>query len=371
MKKITFLSLLIAILLAVGIQTGYFSTKITKLPETTKVKVISEESLVINAVETALPSVVTIQIAKSTPGNQTYLFDPFNPFSPFEIQDNDGAIIEQSIGSGFIVKENGLIVTNKHVVEDSEAKYKVITNDGKTYEAKQIWRDSLNDLAILKIDAQNLSPLVLANSDKLKLGQIAIAIGTPLGEFRNTVTSGIISGLGRGITAGSPYESFVERLDNVIQTDAAINPGNSGGPLLNSLGQVIGINTAVSQSGQNIGFAIPVNVVSELLQNYLESGNKISRPFLGIRYKILDKETAILNDLAQGAYILEVIKGSSADKAGLQKGQIIIKINGHKITKENDINNLVKQKKVGDSLDLEFWDGNNKRSLNITLGEFE
>ena len=371
MKKITFLTLVIVILLAIGIKTGYFSTKTAEPLESTKVKVISEESLIINAVETASPSVVTIQIAKNTPSNQTYLFDPFNPFSPFEIEDNKGQIIEQSIGSGFIVKENGLIVTNKHVVDETEAKYKVITNDGKVYEVKQIWRDSLNDLAIVKIDAKDLSPLELANSDKLKLGQIAIAIGTPLGEFRNTVTSGIISGLGRGIVAGSPYESFVERLDNVIQTDAAINPGNSGGPLLNSLGQVIGINTAVSQSGQNIGFAIPVNVVSELLQNYLQSGNKISRPFLGIRYKILDKETAVLNDLVQGAYILEVIEGSSAYKAGLQKGQVIIKIDGHNITKENDINNLVKQKKVGDSLNIEFWDGNSKRKLDIVLGEFE
>ena len=371
MKKIGILSALIVILVAIFIRTSYFTPKPINVEIPSKVSVISEESAIIAAVKTALPSVVTIQIAKTTNSGDTYLFDPFNPFSPLEKTPGRSETIEQSIGSGFLVSKNGLIVTNKHVVEDQEAKYKVITNDEKVYEVDQIWRDPLNDLAIVKITADNLGFLSLADSDKLVLGQIAIAIGTPLGEFRNTVTTGIISGLGRGITAGSPYESFVERLDNVIQTDAAINPGNSGGPLLNSQGKVIGINTAMSGSSQNIGFAIPVNVVSELLRNYTESGNKISRPFLGIRYKILDKETAVMNDLPQGAYILEVVPSSNADKAGLKEGQVIQSIDGKKITKENDINNLIKQKKVGDSLSLEIWADNKKRELSIVLGEFE
>ncbi len=225
-------------------------------------------------------------------------------------------------------------------------------------------------MAIIKIDAKGLKPLTLANSDNLTLGQIAVAIGTPLGEFKNTVTSGIISGLGRGITAGSPLESYVERLDNVIQTDAAINPGNSGGPLLNSKGEVIGINTAVSQEGQNIGFAIPVNVLKELLSNYQQSGGKISRPFLGIRYKVLDQDAAVMNDLVAGAYIVEVVSGSNAEKAGLTKGEVITRIEGKKITRENDISNLIKQHKVGDRLTLELWSKGKKLTKTVTLGQY-
>lgn len=383
MKKIVILSATIIVLLAIGINSGFFDFAPLKqyLPEnqtglklsesTNKVKVISEESLVIEAVQKALPSVVTIQIKKTTTGADVWQFNPFDPFSPFEVQPGSEETVEQSIGSGFIVSESGLIVTNRHVVSDTNAEYKVITNNEKIYEAKQILRDPLNDLAIIKIEASNLKPLVLANSDNLVLGQIAIAIGTPLGEFRNTVTSGIVSGLGRGITAGSPLESFVERLDNVIQTDAAINPGNSGGPLLNSKGEVIGINTAVSQEGQNIGFAIPVNVLKELLNNYQESGGKISRPFLGIRYKVLDQETAIMNDLVAGAYIVEVVPNSNADKAGLTKGQVISSIEGKKITKENDITNIIKQHKVGDRLTLEIWDNGKKQTKTVVLGQYE
>jgi len=383
MKRIIFLSVVIIILLATGLNSGFFDlnnqpqleTQETQETQdlgsdTSKVKVVSEESLVIKAVKRALPSVVTIQIKKTTT-TDVWQFNPFDPFSPFEIGPGEEETLEQSIGSGFIVSRNGLIVTNRHVVSDTEAEYKVITHDEKIYDTKQILRDPLNDLAIIKIEADNLPALTLADSDNLVLGQIAIAIGTPLGEFRNTVTSGIISGLGRGITAGSPLENYVERLDNVIQTDAAINPGNSGGPLLNSKGEVIGINTAVSQEGQNIGFAIPVNVIKELLKNYEESGGKISRPFLGIRYKILDQETAVMNDLPEGAYIIEVVEGSNADKAGLKKGQVISKIDGKKITTENDIANIIKKHKVGDRLTMEIWDQGKKIIKNVALGQYE
>jgi serine protease Do len=334
-------------------------------------KVVSEESLVISAVKKALPAVVTVQIKKTTTTGDIWQLNPFDPFGGFQIQPGEEETLEQSIGSGFVVEPDGLIITNKHVVADTEAEYKVITSDEKTYSTSQIWRDPLNDLAIVKIEANNLPTLDLGDSNSLVLGQIAIAIGTPLGEFRNTVTSGIISGIGRGITAGSPYESFVERLDNVIQTDAAINPGNSGGPLLNSNGEVIGINTAVSQEGQNIGFAIPVNVVKELLKNYRESGGKISRPFLGVRYKVLDKDTAIMNDLPEGAYIVEVIENSNAAKAGLKKGQVISKIDDTRITKENDITSIIRKHKVGDSLRLEIWSEGQKISKTIVLGQYE
>jgi S1-C subfamily serine protease len=172
-------------------------------------------------------------------------------------------------------------------------------------------------LAILKIDANSLKPVEFGDSSKIDVGQLAIAIGTALGEFRNTVTVGVISGIGRGITAGNPFEGYVERLDDVIQTDAAINPGNSGGPLLNSSGQVIGINTAVSERGQNIGFAIPSNVIKNALDQFNKNGGEFQkRPYIGVRYKFVSRDLAILNEIPEGAYIQEVVTDSPAEKAG-------------------------------------------------------
>lgn len=233
------------------------------IPSQNRAQSYNEETIT-KSVNEALPSVVTIKISQ-TINRYSIEFDPFNPFSPFRRVPRGSSQSEQNIGSGFIVKANGVIVTNKHVVSDENASYSIITNDNKEYSVKRIYRDPSNDLAILQVDVSNLKPLKLGESSNLKLGQTVIAIGTPLGEFTNTVTTGVISGLGRGITAGSVYEGYVEKLDDVIQTDAAINPGNSGGPLLNSSGEVIGINTAVAQQGQNIGFAIPVDVINNLL----------------------------------------------------------------------------------------------------------
>lgn len=371
MKRIIALSVLIIFLVLLIGPFNKLLPESKNPPENVPlVKVKSEESVIINAVKEALPSVITVSIKKTTTTQDSIQINPFNPYSPFEVRPGESQTIEQSIGSGFIVNRDGLIVTNRHVVADTDASYKIITNDGKIYPADKIFRDPLNDLAIIKIKAIGLTPLKLANSNSLELGQIAIAIGTPLGEFQNTITTGIVSGLGRGITAGSPIQGYVEKLDNVIQTDAAINPGNSGGPLLNSSAQVIGINTAVSQQGQNIGFAIPANVIAELLDNYQKSGGKISRPYLGVRYKVIDEETAILNDLPEGAYIIEVVEGSNAQEAGLLRGDVITKIDGQQVTSENDITKILKTKNVGDKLELELYRGGKKTSISITLGEF-
>jgi serine protease Do len=174
---------------------------------------------------------------------------------------------EENIITSVVKKSVPSIVTSKHAVSD-QLNYSVITNDGKTYPVENIYKDSSNDLAVLKINASNLVPLSLGDSSNLQLGQTVIAIGTQLGEFPNTVTSGIISGLGRGITAGSPFSGYVEKLDNLIQIDAPINPGSSGGPLLNSSGQVVGVNTAMDVSGQDIGFAIPINTTKSMLSNF-------------------------------------------------------------------------------------------------------
>lgn len=341
--------------------------------ETEKQTVVYEESAVIKAIEQALPSVVTVGISKTQSTQDFFSIDPFNPFSPFKRIPGSEKKIEQNIGSGFVISEDGLIVTNKHVVADTSASYKVLTNDDKKYDVIKISRDPLNDLAIIKIEAKGLKPLQLGDSSNLKLGQIVIAIGTPLGEFKNTVTSGIISGLGRGITAGSPFENYVERLDNVIQTDAAINPGNSGGPLINSKGETIGVNTAVSQEGQNIGFAIPINVIKSLIKNFNEAGGKIERPFLGIRYKMIDGQAAILNEVVEGAYIIQVVENSPSEKAGLQEEDIITEFNGQKIKGDDDqtLQKLIAQKKVGDRVKLKIWRSGQTTSKEVTLGNFE
>ncbi|MEK7543986.1 MAG: trypsin-like peptidase domain-containing protein [Patescibacteria group bacterium] len=346
----------------------YFSIPQTvTLPGDEKVKVVTEESLVIDVVDKVSPSVVTVGITQTKRIGDILEFNPFDPFSPFQRRPGKAQKLEQDIGSGFIVGSDGLIVTNKHVVEMPDATYRVITKDDKTYEVKKIYRDPSNDLAILKIEATGLPTAEMGDSDKIKVGQMAIAIGTALGQFRHTVTTGVISGVGRGIDAGSPFEGSAERLDNVIQTDAAINPGNSGGPLLNSSGQVVGVNTAVSSQGQNIGFALPINVVKEALANFNATG-QFNRPYLGVKYQMIPRQTAILNEIPEGAYVRELVKGSPADTAGLQADDIITKIDGNKLTDTNDLAKAISKKKVGDAVVLTVWRGEKEKDIKVTLG---
>ncbi len=342
-----------------------------QLPESANTesrKIVYEESVIIDVVDKSLPSVVTIGIS-TTRTESSLEIDPFNPFSPFRRTPGAQRKIEQNIGSGFIVSKDGLIITNKHVVSEIDADYKVLTNDKKEYKVEKIYRDPLNDLAILKINANNVKPLALGDSSKLKLGQMAIAIGTPLGEFQNTVTSGIISGLGRGITAGSPFEGFVEKLDNVIQTDAAISAGNSGGPLLNSKGQAVGVNTAIAAEGQNIGFAIPINVVKNLIETFNKNGGSFERPYIGVRYQMIDRRTAILNDVAEGAYVEEVIEGSPAADAGIELDDIITHIDGKRLTGTDDqaLAKTILGKKVGDKVEVKVWRDGETLTFNLEL----
>jgi S1-C subfamily serine protease len=333
-------------------------------------RVVYEESVVTQVVERALPSVVTIGILKTQQAPDQLEFDPFNPF--FNLRRTPGIRkkIDQNIGSGFIISKDGLIITNKHVVADTEASYKVLTDDNKKYDVEKIYRDPNNDLAILKIQANGLKPLELGGSSKLKLGQMAIAIGTPLGEFTNTVTVGIVSGLGRGITAGSPFEGAVEKLDGVIQTDAAINPGNSGGPLLNSKGQVIGVNSAVAAEGQNIGFAIPVDVVKSLISQFEKRGSSFERPYLGIQYQMIDRKTAVLNELPEGAYVERVVDGSPAAQAGVQDEDIITMIDGVRLSSadKKDLSQIIADKKIGQDVQLKLWRNGKVLDIRVRVG---
>ena len=334
-----------------------------------KEKVVTEESAIIKAADEASKAVVTVSIKETQPNMGMYFLDPFGMFG-VPVQGKP-KVVEHDIGSGFIVSPDGLVVTNKHVVAnmDKGVKYKVILKDNTEYEVKKIWRDPLNDLAILKIDPKKkLDVVQLGDSNKLKVGQLAIAIGTALGEFRHTVTVGVISGLGRGIVAGDQMGGMMERLDNVIQTDAAINPGNSGGPLVNSAGQVIGVDVAVSQQGQNIGFAIPINVVKESLANFRKTG-KFERAFLGVRYKMISKDVALMNNVPAGAYVVEVIDGSSADKAGIKKGDIIVEFDGKKVSEVKDgLVKLMMDKKIGEVVKLEIWRDGKMVEVKVKLG---
>jgi len=350
-----------------------FGTSSLVIGGTENVKIVSEESVVTDTVEKVSPAVVTVGVTRTTRNLGTIFdFDPFNPLGPFQQRERTPQDVEQDIGSGFIVGSDGLIVTNKHVVSDTQSKYRIITKDDKSYDVVKIYRDPTNDLAILKINPLAGEPVLptveLGDSSKIKVGQLAIAIGTALGEFRNTVTTGVISGVGRGITAGSPFEGYAERLDNVIQTDAAINPGNSGGPLLNSSGQVIGVNIAVSGEGQNIGFALPINVIKEALTNFNQTG-QFNRPYLGVRYKTVSKDIAILNDVPEGVYILDVIAGSPAQDADVAIGDIITKIDGMRLAGEDaELAKVIAQKKVGDRVTLTVYRDTKEIALTVTLG---
>ena len=375
MKKL--IGLVIILLLVLLIWTGgetYAPSLLARITHSSvstiaPVKVESEESVTINAVKKIGPSVVTVEEISSVQGNnQSFGFGPFSIFGQAP-QDNSQP---QSIGSGFIVNSDGLIVTNKHVVADTSGKYEVVTANDKKYDITKIYRDPLNDIAILKIDpSQNngnaLQPVVLGNSSNLQVGQFAIAIGTALGEFRNTVTTGVISGLGRGIQAGDTYQGYVEQLDNVIQTSAPINPGNSGGPLVNSNAQVIGVNTAVAQNGQNIGFALPINVVKQSLNNFNQTG-QFNRPYLGVAYKFVPKNIALLNGVVAGAYVQDVVSGSPAESAGVQVGDIITKVDGVTIDEQkNSLAAIISNKKIGDSITLSIWRNSSTMDLKATL----
>ena len=330
------------------------------------VKVVKEDSVVVDVVKKVGPSVVTVGVEQVP--QQGMMRSPFGFFFQQPAQP-DNQQKEDYIGSGFIVKSDGLIVTNKHVVSDASLKYIIVDSKGNKYKVDKIYRDPSNDVAILRTSAPagGFAAIELGDSKNLEVGQMAIAIGTALGEFRNTVTTGVVSGLGRGITAGNSLEGFAERLDNVIQTDAAINPGNSGGPLLNSSGQVIGINTAVASSGQNVGFAIPINTVKESINNFNATG-QFNRPFLGVSYTMITKRVALLNDLPEGAFVQDVVPDSAAEKAGLQKNDIITKIDGKKLSDTDaGVASVISSKKVGDTINLTIYRDGKTMDLKATL----
>ncbi|MHB8871777.1 MAG: S1C family serine protease [Candidatus Doudnabacteria bacterium] len=335
----------------------------------------------VDVIKKASAAVVSVIISedvnKYNSFSSPFFFDPF--FQNQQQQNTTPQYKETGAGSGFFVSSDGLIMTNKHVVASTTAKFTVVTSNGKRYDATVLAQDPLSDLAIIKISIKGASYLKLSDSSKIQIGQKVIAIGNSLGEYSNTVTTGIISGIGRTITAGGSGTS--ETLEGVIQTDAAINPGNSGGPLLNENGDVIGMNTAMAQQGQSVGFAIPSNDISKALQSYKKYG-RIVKAFLGIRYALINAQIQQQNNLPvdRGAWIITgtdeygspvsgVTPGSSADKAGLKDGDIITGVNGVKIDDTHSLSGLIRQYNPGDTVTLDVIRDKQNMKIKVVLSE--
>lgn len=337
------------------------------------------ENAVVDAVKGANPAVVAITISKNVPTYERYIQNVPGFFGGFQIpqlRQNSTELKEVGGGSGFLVSEDGYIVTNKHVVADTTAQYAVFTNDGKKYDATVVARDPSLDLAVIKIDGSGFPSLKFGDSDKVEVGQTAIAIGNALAEFRNTVSVGVVSGLARSITASDSMGGR-ENLDQLIQTDAGINPGNSGGPLLNLSGEVIGVNVAVADAN-SIGFALSSNSVKNVVDSVKKTG-KIVRPYLGVRYIPITADVKQKNNLSvdYGVLVvngetdadLAVIPGSPADKAGLQANDIILEIDGKKLDDKTSLQSVVAGKKVGDSISLKLLSKGVEKTITATLEE--
>jgi S1-C subfamily serine protease len=328
--------------------------------------VLYDESTLVSLYQSAIQSVVKVEaIAKK--GSQT--IGPFQ-FGPFQ---------REGQGSGFIIDIEGHILTNNHVV-DGASSVKVTLHNGNVIDAKIVGTNRDNDLALLKVDSDklgNITPLPLGDSDKVKPGQMAIALGSPFG-LEGSITVGIISAIGRSIP------STTQRLiTDTLQTDAAINPGNSGGPLLNSKGEVIGINTAIEASANGIGFAVPINTAKSLLPALLKGG-EVSSPWLGIKGVAINHELANKLDLPveSGVYVIETISDSPAEKAGLRGsgtneqgqptfgGDIIIGVDGKAVTKVEDLTAYFNSKKPGDEVSLSIYRGDKNLAIEATLGEW-
>jgi S1-C subfamily serine protease len=352
-------------------------------PVTEKSITLKEESATVDAAKKVRPSVVSIVATRELEtyyqsGDLGNSSDPFDYFFDAPRIEPDGGTQTQRVGggTGFFITEDGLILTNKHVVDNSGLDYTVVDFEGNEFPAQVLAKDPVQDIAVLKIEGNDFPTVELGDSENLDPGQTVIAIGNSLGEYSNTVTKGVVSGTGRSITAGSAGAATT--IDNVIQTDAAINPGNSGGPLVNIEGQVIGINTAIDVSGQLIGFAIPINDAKIVVDQVSETG-KISRPYVGIRYTPITSEIAKQNDLAYDYGILvsrgpsradlAVIPGGPADKAGIEENDIILEVNGVKLDRTVNFSREVLKYQVGEEVSIKVFKDGEERDLPLILEE--
>jgi serine protease Do len=337
-----------------------------------------KKSPIVSIAKKVCPAVITVVASRFLPEIEEFCFLPFKGEKiafPKKIKGNHRTKIGG--GSGFIVSKDGYVLTCNHVVEDKEADFTVIIDPDHKYPAKVLDKDPLIDMAILKIQGNDFPFLKLGDSDKLELGEEVLAVGNPLGEFEDTISWGIVSGLSRKINACSGFNSNITSLRGLIQTDAAINPGNSGGPLVNMRGEVIGINSAMIMGAENIGFALPINYIKDDLKEVKKEG-KIKRPYLGVKYIILNPEISKTNkiDVNYGALIVRemfgepaVARGSCAENSGLKDYDIILEINKEKINQDNPLADIISKYSIGDMVVLRILREGKEIEVNVNLNE--
>jgi len=369
-EKFGVVILILVASLGAGFVGGYYSNgnnPDSQSRETQQQIVSNESNLIAQIAKDVGPSVVSVNVTSTGVSNTLFGAQQFS---------------QKSAGTGFIVSEDGVIVTNRHVIPDKTDNISVTLSDGTELEdVSVIGRTGASDpldIAFLKVNdkkGKDLKAAKLGDSSKVNVGDKVIAIGNALGQFQNTVTAGIISGYGRNIEAGDGSGSGSETLQNLFQTDTAINQGNSGGPLVNIKGEVIAVNTAVAGGGaENIGFAIPISDISGLVKSVLETG-ELLRPYLGVRYVSLTDDYAYQFNLdtKRGAYLAPVqggspiIKDSPADKAGLQEKDIIVKVDGTEINERNSLASALGRYSVGDKVQLNVVRGGNDMNIEVTI----
>lgn len=348
------------------------NTDVTNRPCSITVNVDGDITIAEAVAEKVLPSVVGIETVweEKTGGGMSGW-----PFG-FGFGDGGGSVYEnKGVGTGVVVDEAGYILTNSHVINDGDYKrINVSLYDGQNVEGTVVWNEQILDLAVVKITAENLVAAELGDSDTVKIGSYAAAIGNPLGlDFQRSMSQGIISGLNRTITVSGSGSSSATTMEGLMQTDATINSGNSGGPLLNSKGQVIGINSAKAGSGEGMGFAIPINVAKPIVEQIKETGS-FTRPYIGISGMGLESQSSYSDaqliemfGVSDGIYVSTVAKGGGADAAGIKSGDVIIAINGTAVNTMNKLNSILVTFAPGDSVELTVMRENQEMKFNVVL----
>ncbi len=364
-----------------GLPNAAFEALSDDQMESHLVELIEDESATIAVVERVTPAVVSVVVKKTqnalsrSQTQRPFFFNQFNGEAPNE----DGtSLVEISGGTAFFVTEDGYLLTNRHVVDEKDASFFIVMSDGKELEATIIDIDPFQDIAVLKVEGEDFPVVNLGSDVDAIIGQTVIAIGNSLSEVRNTVTKGVVSGINRRVTTGGSLSTDV--IEEAIQTDAAINSGNSGGPLINLLGEVIGINTAVSFQGENIGFAIPIKEAKRAITDVLEFG-RIIRPWLGVRYVLVEPRAVEDHDLEYevGALIvagsqpgqIAVFVDSPADKAGIQEDDVVIAVNDVYLTREKALAETVSEYRPGDTISITYLRNGKVLTAEVTLAEYD